>query len=102
ELEYLRWADRAQRTAVWVQDTYSDEATRRRLTDGEHWSLLVDADPAHHSVGEAQTTDMVNSIRKHCRPLPEAKQLDHGNTMNAHGRQMVMDDQLCRVHQELH
>lgn len=101
ELEYVRWADRAQRTAAWVQETYPDESTRQRLTDGENWSLLVDADPAHHFVGKAQSTDTVRSIRQHCRPRPQPQHLEDGNTMSTQQRQTVMDDQLRRVHQEL-
>src|SRR5699024_741537 len=101
ELEYVRWADRAQRTAAWVQETYPDESTRQRLTDGENWSLLVDADPAHHFVGKAQSTDTVRSIRQHCRPRPQPQHFEDGNTMSTQQRQTVMDDQLRRVHQEL-
>src|SRR5699024_11789596 len=36
-----------------------------------------------------------------CRPRPQPQRLEDGNTMSTQQRQMVMDDQLRRVHQEL-
>src|SRR5690625_2261169 len=63
ELEYLRWADRAHRTATWVQDTYPKEHTRQTLTTGDNWPLLVDADPAELFDGQPQDTDTVDIIR---------------------------------------
>ena len=101
EREYLRWADRAERTAKWVQDTYPDATTRQRLTDGQHWSLLVDADPARQFIADPQPTDTVDSIRQHCRPRPQPEHLHDGNTMSNDHRQAVMDDQLRRIAQEL-
>ncbi|NWN87253.1 MAG: relaxase domain-containing protein [Micrococcaceae bacterium] len=101
ELEYLRWSDRAHRTATWVQDTYTDPDTRQRLTNGEQWALLVDADPAHHFEGEPQTTDTVDIIRTQCQPRQQPTSVDDGNTMTNHQRQAVTDTQIQRIHAEL-
>src|SRR5690625_807644 len=101
ELEYLRWADRAHRTATWVQDTYPKEHTRQTLTTGDNWPLLVDADPAELFDGQPQDTDTVDIIRAQCHPRQPADSIDKGNTMANHQRQSVTDAQVQRIHAEL-
>src|SRR5699024_4384483 len=101
ELEYLRWADRAHRTATWVQETYPDEHTRQTITTGDNWPLLVDADPAQLFDGQPQDTDTVDIIRAQCQPRQPAHSIDDGNTMANHQRQAAVDTQVQRIHAEL-
>lgn len=101
ELEYLRWADRAHRTATWVHDTYPDEHTRQHLTNGEQWALLVDADPAHTFDGQAQDTDTVDVIRAQCQPRQQPTSIDDCNTMANSQRQSATDTQVRRIQAEL-
>lgn len=63
ELDYLRWADRSQRTAAWVEHTYTNDHVTARLTQGHQWALLVEAEPAHPFEGAPEPTDKVEAIR---------------------------------------
>lgn len=101
ELEYLRWADRSQRTAAWVDQTYSDEHPKARLTHRENWPLLVDADPAQNFMGAPEPTDTLETIRAQCRPRKTATSIHDQNTMDTSSRQTVVDHQVQRLEAEL-
>lgn len=101
ELEYLRWADRAQRTATWVEHNFDDETTKARLVHRENWPLLVDADPAKNFTGAPSTAETVEDIRAQCRPRQHAAGIRDQNTMDTSSRQTVIDHQANRIDQEL-
>lgn len=67
EYEYLRWAEKSERTYNWVRQHYgADTDTATRLTRAETWPILVAADPAVTRRGGIDESDTVNSITKGC------------------------------------
>src|SRR5699024_5124874 len=96
ELEYLRWADRSQRTAEWVRTHYSDE-----LLFSEDWQLLVDADPARQFDGTPEVTDTAETIRKQCHPRQQPTSIYEQTEMATEPRQEVMNHQVARIEAEL-
>lgn len=96
ELEYLRWADRSQRTAEWVQTHYGDEQLF-----SEDWPLLVDADPAQQFDGTPDMTDTAETIRNHCKPRQQPTSIYEQTTMATEPRQEVINHQVARIEAEL-
>ncbi|MCT2089736.1 relaxase domain-containing protein [Micrococcus terreus] len=69
ELEYLKWADRAQRTHQWVKEHYGqDEQALAQLTDATTWSRLVNLDPAQNYQGNPTPGDGLDQITLNCAP----------------------------------
>ena len=101
EMEYLHWADRSQRTAQWVDHTYDSDDAKARLTQGEHWALLVDADPAQHFNGTPDETDTVETIRSRCSPRPLPTSIHDQHLTAVPAREEAFQDQVHRIDTEL-